>query len=65
MKQDVEQGVFLEEGGREVLRVADQTVIGLRPVHGEVKAILVTLRGVGEVATVGAVRDHKQLQILV
>ena len=65
MQQHVEQRVLLEEGGREILQVLDQRVVRLRPVHGEVEAVLVALGGVGKVTAVGAVGDHEQLQILV
>ena len=64
MQQHIEQRVLLQEGGRKVLQVFDQAVIRLRPVHGEVKTVFVALGGVGKVAAVGAVRNHKQLQIL-
>ncbi len=64
MQQHIEQGVLLEEGGREVLQILDQAVVRFRPVHGEVEAVLVALRGVGEITAVGAISNHKQLQIL-
>ena len=64
VQQHLEQGLLLEEGGREVLQVQNPAVVRLRPVHGEVEAVFVALRGVGKVARVGAVGNHKQLQIL-
>ena len=64
MQQHIEQGVFLEKGGGKVFQILDQTVIGLRPVHGEVEAVLVAPSGVGKITAIGAVRNHKQLQIL-
>ena len=63
-QQHLEQRVFLKEGGREVLQVLDQAVVRLRPVHGEVVAVFVALRGVGKVTAVGAIGNHKQLQKL-
>ena len=36
-------------------------VICFRPIHGEVKAIFITLGGVGKVAGIGAVGNDKQL----
>ena len=64
VQQHIQQRVLLEESGREVLQVFDQGVIRPCPIHGEVEAIFVALGGVGKVAAIGAVGDHKQLQIL-
>ena len=55
----------LQEGGSKVLQVLDQFVVRLGPVHGEVEAVLVALGSVGEIAGIGTVGDHKNLQILV
>ena len=63
-QQHLEQRVFLKERGREILQVLDQAVVRLRPVHGEVVAVFVALRGVGKVTAVSAVGNHKQLQKL-
>ena len=52
----------MEKSRCNVLQVFEQGVIGLRPVHGEVEAVFVALGGVGKVAGIGAVGDHKQLQ---
>jgi len=57
--------VLLQESRREVLEVFDQTIVGLRPVHGEVKTVLVALSSVGKITAVSAVRDHKKLKILI
>ena len=63
MQQHIEQGVFLKEGSGKVFQVFDQTVIRLRPVHGEVVAVFVARRGVGKITAIGAVGNDKQLQI--
>ena len=62
-QQHAEQGIFLEKSGGKVLQVFDQTVVGLCPVHGEVKAVFVAPGGIGEVAGIRAVGDDKDLQI--
>ncbi len=53
MQQHIEQGVFLKESGRKVFQVFNQAVIGLRSVHGEIKAVLITLCSIGEITAVG------------
>ncbi|MNF59031.1 hypothetical protein D3C84_406110 [compost metagenome] len=63
VQQHIKQGVLLEKGGGKVFQILDQAVIRLRPVHGEVEAVLVALGSVGKVTAVGAVGDHEQLQI--
>ena len=65
MQQYINEGVLLQEGRGEVFQVFNQGVVGLRPVHGEVKAVFVALRGVGKISRISAVRDHEQLQIFV
>jgi hypothetical protein len=55
--------VLLEKRRRKVLPALDQRVVRLRLVHGEVEAVLVALRSIGEVGAVGAVREHEQLQV--
>jgi len=79
-RQDAEQSVAAEEGGSEVLDVAQDLVVGVRPVAGELERVagarLVALggaavlahyalaRGVGVVLGFGAVRDDEDLHIL-
>ena len=49
---------YLKEGGRKVF---NQAVIGFGPVHTEVNAVFIALRGVGKVTGVGAIRNNKHL----
>ena len=53
--------MFLKESRGKVFQVFNQAVISLRPVHGEVEAVFITLGRVSKIAAIGAVRDHKQL----
>ncbi len=55
--------MLLEKRGGEVLQVFNQRVVGLRPVHGEIKTVFIPLRGIGKVTGIGAVGYHKQLQV--
>ena len=57
--------MFLEEGGSEVFQIFDKTIVRLRPVHGEVKAVFIACGGIGKVARISAIGDHKQLQIFI
>ena len=61
VKQHIKQGLLLKERGREVLQIFNQAVVRLRPVHGEVVAVFVALRGVGKVAAVSAIGNHEHL----
>ena len=64
MQQHIEQGVLLEKGCSKVLEVFQQAIISFRPVHGEVEAVFVALGGIGKITAIGAVGNHKKLQIL-
>ena len=59
-----QQCVFLEEGGGEILQIPDQSVVCFGPVHCEIEAVLVSLCGVGEIASVRAVGDYEELHEL-
>src|SRR5690554_5731634 len=63
-QQHLQQRAPLEESRGKVLQILDQPVIRLRPVHGEIEAVLVAFGGIGEVAGIGAVGNHEQLQVL-
>jgi type I restriction enzyme M protein len=65
VQQHIEQGVLLEEGSREIFQVEDPAVVRLSPIHTEIKAVFIARRGVGKIARIRAVRNHKELQVFV
>ena len=61
----LQEGLLLEEGSCEVLQILDRRIVYLCPVHREVKAVLIPLRRISEVAGISAIADHEELDVLV
>ena len=65
LQKHLQQSVLLEKRRRKILQVFDERIVRLRPVHGEVEAVLVSLYRVGKVSAIRAIGDHEKLEILV